>query len=142
MSLLLDTMRFLGWFNFILLLFNTSLFILRRSILKRSSKLENPPRAAFVKQVRFLAIVHPWTGSVLMLSALLHGYLATGGFILYSGSLVFLSVLAQFVVYLLGKYVPAMKNKWRPLHRALMIVTWLSFFLHLLAPEFIWFPII
>jgi hypothetical protein len=77
-----------------------------------------------------------------MLSALLHGYLATGGFILYSGSLVFLSVLAQFEVYLLGKYVPAMKNKWRPSHRALMIVTWLSFFLHLLAPEFIWFPII
>jgi hypothetical protein len=65
-----------------------------------------------------------------------------GGFVIYSGSLVFFGVLAQFIVYLLGKYAPAMKKSWRPVHRSLMLVTWALFFVHLNGPYSIWIPII
>ena len=133
--------RFLGWFNFALLLLNSSLFITRWFYKRFNKKLEKFPWGGFKVLMRFLARVHPFSGGILLITALCHGYLATGGFIVYSGSLVFFGVLAQFIVYLLGKYVPAMKKSWRPIHKSLMLVTWALFFVHIFGPYSIWIPI-
>ncbi len=133
--------KFLGWFNFSLLVLNSSLFITRWFYRKFNKKLQKFPWEGFKNLMKFLARIHPYTGSVLLITALYHGYLATGGFVIYSGSLVFFGVLAQFIVYLLGKYVPAMKKSWRPIRRLLMLVTWALFFVHVFGPYSIWIPI-
>ncbi|MBP8661009.1 MAG: hypothetical protein KBI09_08845 [Mesotoga sp.] len=133
--------KFLGWFNFSLLVLNSSLFITRWFYRKFNKKLQNFPWEGFKGLMKFLAKVHPFTGGILLVTALYRGYLATGGFVIYSGSLVFFGVLAQFIVYLLGKYAPAMKKSWRPVHRSLMLVTWALFFVHLFGPYSIWIPI-
>ena len=130
------------WINFTLLVINTSLFLTRWFYRTFNKRLERFPWKGFKKLMVVLAAVHPWTGSILLFTALYHGYLATGGFVLYSGSLVFIGVFAQFIVYLLGKYVSAMKKKWRPIHKGLMIVTWALFLFHIFAPYSIWIPIL
>jgi len=132
----------LGSISLALLFINTSLFLTRWFYRKFNKRLERFPCDGFKKLMVILATVHPWTGAILLLTALYHGYLATGGFGLYSGSLVFIGVFAQFIVYLLGKYVASMKKKWRPIHKGLMIVTWALFLFHILAPYSIWIPIL
>lgn len=132
---------FLGWFNFSLLLLNSSLLPTRWFYKRYNKKIEKFPWDGFKTLLKFLARVHPFTGGVLLITALVHGYLATGGFIIYSGSLVFFGVLAQFIVFLLGKYVQAMKSSWRRIHGALMFLTWGLFLFHVMAPYSIWIPL-
>ncbi len=89
-------MKTLGWINFTLLVINTSLFLTRWFYRTFNKRLERFPWEGFKKLMVMLAAVHPWTGTILLFTALYHGYLATGGFVLYSGSLVFIGVVVFF----------------------------------------------
>lgn len=72
------------------------------------------------KAAKFLKKNHPYTGILLAISAVTHGYMLLGGFRLHSGYFAWLIILA---VVFFGWAGPRYKMKnWLKIHRALVLV--------------------
>lgn len=123
---------FLGWLNVALLIFNTSLFITRR--IQKKWKKDTAFWKGFKAMVGFLRKAHPVSGSVLLITSFLHGYLVLGSFMLHTGYILWYAIIAQFLVYLLGFRAKLFPRKWLNIHRGIMVLIWFLFFLHYFRP--------
>jgi cytochrome b561 len=128
----------LGWLNLILLSFNSALFALRIIVRLRISK---TTRRRVGKALFFFRKMHPWTGGILLITSFLHGYMALNyDFAIHTGTLVFFGILAQFIVFVLGKTVERFKYKWIRVHGLLMFLTWIFVIIHLISPWSLYIP--
>lgn len=83
----------------------------------------------------FLKKYHKYfAGSVLVIGPL-HGFLAIGEFRLHTGSLVMLTILLMFAIYLLG-YFKILKS-WLKVHRAVAVVATGFWLVHYIFPGLI-----
>ncbi|TYB81559.1 MAG: hypothetical protein FXF54_14575 [Kosmotoga sp.] len=129
----------LGWLNLSLLSFNSALLILRIMV---RLKINKKARKKIGMALSFFRKLHPWTGSTLLITSFLHGYLALNFDIaIHTGTLVFFGVLAQFIVFVLGKTVKRFKYKWIRVHGLLMFLTWMFLLVHLIAPWSLYIPL-
>lgn len=111
-----EVLKLLGWVNVILASTQISMYIVRR-INKHLFKNSND---ALKKAAKFLKKIHPYTGGLLAITALTHGYMLLGGFRFHSGYFAWLIILA---VVFLGWAGPRYKIKnWLKLHRALVMI--------------------
>ncbi len=123
---------FLGWLNVALLIFNTLLSITRR--IYKNWKKDTSFWKGFGSFVGFLRKGHPVSGSVLLVTSFLHGYLALGVVMLHTGYILWYAIIAQFLVYVLGFRARLFPRKWLNIHRSIMVLIWFLFFLHYLRP--------
>ncbi len=130
----------LGWLNIILLSFNSALFIFRIMVRLRINEIT---KKRIGKALFYFRKIHPWTGGILLITSFLHGYLALNyDFAIHTGTLVFFGILAQFIVFILGKTVKRFKYKWIRVHGLLMFLTWIFVLVHLISPWSLFLPII
>lgn len=84
------------------------------------------------KFLLFTKKYHRYLGFVFIVVAPIHGYLALGRISLHTGTLLYLSILVMFLLYLLGK--AKLLKKWVVLHRTWAFVVVGLFFIHYLWP--------
>lgn len=117
--------RFLGWFNFTLIIFNFSLFFARRF---NKHLLTN--RSFFMRDVsRFLSSLHPITGIVVVITGIIHGYLALGSIRLHSGLILWLTIVITGILAGWGKKLRI--RYWVARHRLASLLIIVSLILHL-----------
>lgn len=75
---------------------------------------------------------HQYLGFLFIIVAPIHGYLALGRIALHTGTILYLSILVMFIIYLLGK--AKLLKKWVPIHRAWAFVVVGLFIVHLVSP--------
>ena len=119
---------FLGWLNVVLVVIAGSLFGLRRL----NKYVYGNKNTTLKKIVKPLSKIHPYIGSVLLISAFIHGDLALGTvFKLHTGSLAGWILLLMMLVALIGKKF-RVKN-WLKIHRILAVLFVCAILLHLFA---------
>lgn len=119
---------FLGWLNVVLVVIAGSLFGLRRL----NKYVYGNKNTTLKKIVKPLSKIHPYVGSALLISALIHGDLALGTvFKLHTGPLAGWILLLMMLVALIGKKF-RVKN-WLKIHRILAILFVCAILLHLFA---------
>jgi predicted ferric reductase len=119
---------FLGWLNVVLVVIAGSLFGLRRL----NKYVYGNKNTTLKKIVKPLSKIHPYIGSVLLISAFIHGDLALGTvFKLHTGPLAGWILLLMMLVALIGKKF-RVKN-WLKIHRILAVLFVCAILLHLFA---------
>ncbi|WP_422484884.1 hypothetical protein [Gudongella sp. DL1XJH-153] len=123
----------LGWLNVVILGVILSPYILNflnRKFFKTQNK-------AFRDTVKILRRLHKPLGVAIAVFALVHGYLALGGFRLHTGSLLYLSI---FLTALLGGSFYKLKKKtlfvW---HKRMALLSFLLLILHLFYPSALYY---
>ncbi len=123
----------LGWLNVVVLAVILSPYVLgflNRKFFKTKSK-------GFRDAMKFLRRLHKPLGVTLAILALVHGYLAMGGFRLHTGSLLYLSI---FITALLGGSFYRLKKRslftW---HKRMALLSFLLLLLHLLYPSALYY---
>lgn len=121
-----EALKFLGWINVILASVQVSMYIVRR-INKHQFKNSSE---ALKKSAKLLKKVHPYTGTLLVITGITHGYMLLGGFRLHSGYFAWLLILA---VVFFGWAGPKYKIKnWLKIHRTLVLILVAAALLHVL----------
>jgi cytochrome b561 len=123
----------LGWLNVVVLGVILSPYVLgflNKKVFKTQSK-------GFRSTMKFLRRLHKPLGIAMAVLALVHGYLALGGFRLHTGSLLYLSI---FITALLGGSFYKLKKRalftW---HKRMALVSFLLLLLHLFYPSALYY---
>jgi hypothetical protein len=86
-----------------------------------------------MKNIQVFSQAHRLTGIALIISGITHGILALGGFFsLHTGTLLWVSILVIFALYLVGK--ARLLKKWLLFHRIADMCFWGLLILHLTNP--------
>lgn len=133
--------RFLGWFNFVMLILVTTLPLM----LYWQKKLNKKSRIAklVLKMLKPMRKAHHLWGLLLFLGGLYHGYLALGDLrIVHTGTLLWLSVLLLLLTAIASKILkPPLKILFFKLHRRLVLVPWVIFLWHFFNTHAIYYPL-
>lgn len=114
--------KVLAWVSVVLLFYNFSLFPLRRL-------LKNVKSAR--KYLSYGSKIHRFTGVALLMTGIIHGYLALGTIRFHTGLLLWSGVVLLFAYYLLRKFL---KKRWLILHRYTDFIVLGLFFIHFFFP--------
>ena len=123
----------LGWLNALLLILMILPFILVRAN-KMIFKGKNKGLQSITKLLRK---VHKQMGLVLVVTGITHGYLALGGFILHTGTLLYLSLIATGSMGFL--FYRKKKKILLQLHRYLAALVIALLALHLIFPSALYY---
>ncbi|KAB3531549.1 hypothetical protein [Alkaliphilus serpentinus] len=119
------TVSTLGWM-IVSLIFLTGLIY---PIKQYYSKSKNKKLLAIYKKLR---IIHPLLGVTIILLGSIHGYLALGTFRLHTGTIVLAILVIMAIIPISGQKIQKLKRHWRPYHRYLSIILWISIIIHIL----------
>jgi hypothetical protein len=121
-----DVIKFLGWFNILLVLIALSQFLLRR-VNKYAYGNKNVTIKTLLKPI---TKIHPYVGVLLLISAYVHGELALGSlFRMHTGPLAWWIVVVMMLVALIGKKYRI--KPWLKVHRSLAVLFIVAVLLHL-----------
>jgi len=124
---------FFGWLNIALIAVMTSPFWLR-FLNDRTLHLKG---GAYGKTIKFLRTIHKPLGVVILIIALVHGYLALGAFRLHTGLLLWLSV---FITAVLGiSFYFTRKKALFLWHRRMVLVVLFFLLVHLIFPSAVYY---
>ena len=120
-----DVIKFLGWFNLLLVLIALSQFLLRR-VNKYAYGNKN---VTIKKLLKPIIKIHPYVGALLLISAYVHGDLALSIFRIHTGPLAWWIVVVMMLVALIGKKYRI--KQWLRVHRSLAGLFIVAVLLHL-----------
>lgn len=113
---------FLGWLNFTLLLGLALLMPL---------KMLAADQRAIRPFYNTAGRTHPWIGCLLIISGLMHGYLALGGLRPHTGLVLVTVVTLNGAVAAFGPQIKGIRPCWRRLHRGLGLLALGALVIHL-----------
>jgi hypothetical protein len=129
-----EVVEILGWINVFLLVFNLSLFISRRIYINFIKDKKSKIAKYFVVTMNILKKYHKLSGILLIITGIIHGYLALNGNIyLHTGMILWLGIILMFLMYWLGK-MPTFKKIWVRWHRYLGFILIILLLIHLINP--------
>jgi len=123
----------LGWLNVIILGVILSPYVLgflNRKFLKTRNK-------GFMNTIKFLRRLHKPFGLAMAVLALVHGYMAMGGFRLHTGSLLYASIF--LTAFLGGSFYKLKKRALFTWHKRMALVSFLLLLLHLFYPSALYY---
>lgn len=97
--------------------------------------LKNDPNVKSV--IRTLKKIHPLLGGLLAVIAIIHGYLALGGFRLHTGSLVYGSALIAMCFG--GAFSVKKKKVFLALHKSFVLLAVIMWSVHILFPSALYY---
>jgi len=129
--LLLYEYQIIGWLgrlNIILTLIAALLFTFRRV----NKRLFNSKNTTIKKVIKFLSKMHPFTGIILVITALIHGYMALDTiFKVHTGPIAWFIIFLMMLVALFGKKYK-IKN-WLKFHKGLAVLFLIAILFHIFA---------
>ncbi|SHE29365.1 hypothetical protein [Alkalibacter saccharofermentans] len=127
----MSTVRILAYINVILLILLASSFILRR--IKKYTSIETGP--GYNKALKIMGKLHPYLGISLILSGIVHGYMAIRTVRLNTGYILWGLIV---VMGLIRVYGAVTKNKnWVKVHRVIDILVFIALLFHVFARNII-----
>ena len=125
--------RFLGWLNVVFLVVMTSPYWLRFL----NKHFFHAKGGIYGKAVKLLRSIHKPLGAVVVLVALIHGYLALGAFRLHTGTLLGIAVILTAILG--GTFFISRKRLAFTWHKRMVLVVLLLLLLHLLFPSAVYY---
>lgn len=122
--------KFFGWLNVVLLIIQLAPYLLVR-LNKQFLKTKNE---TYLNITKVLRKYHKQTGALLVITGLIHGYLALGGRLrLHTGTVLYLAIILSAIVGF-GFYQKKQKQLLK-VHRTLALLIVLLFMVHFLIPN-------
>ncbi|KLO20998.1 hypothetical protein X275_10225 [Marinitoga sp. 1197] len=129
-----ELVEFLGTLNIFFLVFNLSLFFVRRIYKYFITEKQSKIAKLILFIMKILKKYHKISGILLIVVGITHGYLAlNGNLYLHTGLILWIGIIFMFLIYTLGK-INIFKNTWIKWHRYIGMFLIILLIIHLVDP--------
>lgn len=115
--------KFLGWVNVVLLCYMILYYPFKQFCVKNIRK---GPKQTFYRNIlNTLRKIHPNIGWIILVIAILHGYLLYGSipYLFYSGNLIVYTLLLIGFTAVIGRKLKIFRTNWRIAHKILGVLS-------------------
>jgi|SRR6056297_2462387 len=128
----LELYAVLGWINVVLVTISLSYFFVKLFFKKYKFKTKES-KIKFAQAIKKISKYHKINGVLILIVALIHAYLILGTvFYWHTGLVLFLAILLNLLIYLLGKI--KLLKKWLLFHKYTAILIFIFLIIHLTNP--------